>query len=239
MHNWDTTNYTEHEPIDLSEVVKQNFRKSSDASFNILDVVTKIHKGIVAHGNISTDDLVYADRLYPRLMAETLLLSRTTTQHWPFRNHPNQQFLDLVLEKLLGQWVRSNVTDQREYMRNLLLAIQHEKCINGMLCRLNLHIVAQPTRGKIEITTSRFKAVHVERLERDAATGNAKELITKFLRSQKFNIVGIDAVYQQLSDIDRYYSIEKTLLSWIGFTIVRALAENQSDIRVLSIIKQP
>lgn len=174
---------------------------------------------IKEHGvPIDPSILKFAGELYPTDAAVVLALSRT--KHWTSQ-------IDKFLEVFLAGWLANNITTPEEYLKNLIETLHKEDCIEDMYAKLNLIAIVNPA-DSISIRTQN-KTLKVQTADAQKGQQNLRQ----FLINQGKFTANIDTLYNILKHTSRTYTIEQSLLSWIGHLIIRTVAEKLgSDARL-------
>lgn len=215
-------------PISLSLLAKRiksgRFREDFTAA-DYRNALTHIRIALSEVGGplVAFGDYKYADKLYPRDALTVLALSRT--RFWPGFD------TDAVLETMLSQWLQQVIENYTIFARRLFEAAHERDCLDGIFLRLNHDIIIQPEVTRISIAT-KFGAVTQEREpRRQVLTGEARERVKRFLQQQRKFTGEINIVYEGLSRIYRQYDLEQSLISWMGYLVMRAIAQG-SDMQV-------
>lgn len=198
-----------------------------------------IHKAMYKHGNITINDCKYLDKFYPTLAMQALILSRTK-QGLPID-------IDAFLEAVLVEWLSKCMDKPDEYVSDLLEAIENEKCMSGTLLRLNLNAIAEPKYDNITIDTSfqentdihpRWKQPKtqpirlVQQPRKEVFTGKLRKQMRQFLKDQQAFTSDIDVIYNGLKRNHETYTYEQSLLSWMGYLVIRTIAEKSDNIKI-------
>jgi len=174
--------------------------------------VRVIKNAVTQHGNIYIDQSHYPNigKLYPREAVEAMLLAQT--KHWPGYK------LDDVLESIMYKFVKEH-PDPQKFAHDLGEAIRDTECMDGVLLRLNLQTIANPSVESISIKT-KFGTVTQSRIPRRTAfVGDLREKMRYWLQQQGAFTPHIEVVYRGLNRIDKQYSEEQKLLSWMGYLV--------------------
>lgn len=171
-------------------------------------------------GELEFADCKYADKLYPRSALSILALSRTN--NWPYEIN-----IDKYLEIMLVEWSRNNINDPQTYVSELLAAINDRECINGILTRLNYHILVQDEDDEIIIRGIGIK----KPVKQQNFNVDLKRKIAAFLKSQNNFTNKMSEVYKALSDNHGLYDHEQALMSWMGYLIIKTIAQNTESFR--------
>jgi hypothetical protein len=165
----------------------------------------------------------YVDILYPERAAEILQLSRT--RYWPGYE------VDAVLEACLTKWIKENVGDLDEYARILYEAIIELECTDGLFLRLNHDVVAQPDTSTIRVSTTQGSVeVGSGQPRRQVLMGRARQHMKVLLQREGQYASSLDVIYNGLKRIHDSHTIEQSLLSWMGYLVVRSIAENHQPV---------
>ena len=163
-------------------------------------------------------ELQYANILYPLDAAKIILLSWTGKI---------SEDIDETIEKLFKEWYVKNGLKEDEYTKELWTAIQHLDCKLGVQYRLNVDALTQLIPQRTEIST-KFGRIRCEsnlhKTEKKPLSKEAKHKI-RALFSKDF-ISNINVLYNHIGGIKSNYTIEQTILSWIGYIVVRTIAEH-------------
>lgn len=177
----------------------------------------------IGYGHLMMSEAQYEDTLYPRQAALILTLSRT--RYWPGFE------VDAILEACLSQWIKENVENLDDYARQLYEAILELDCIDGLFLRLNHDVVAQPDTSTIRVSTSHGSVeVGSSQPRRQVLLGKARQHMKTLLQREGQYMGSLDHVYAGLKNIHDSHNIEQALLSWMGYLIVRSLAENHQPV---------
>jgi hypothetical protein len=144
----------------------------------------------------------HAGSLYPAEALEVLAESR---------DEPEVP-IDGTMERLLGSWIASHITDYPAYVQDLFAAINKLKCLPGVYLRLNLACLAQPTmrpQGGISFDGP------------EIFVGKRRRQVRRFLMEQRLFSPHIQQVYDGLREAHNSYSLEQALLGWMGYLIVK------------------
>lgn len=171
-------------------------------------------------GELEFVDCKYADKLYPRLALSILALSRTN--NWPYDIN-----IDKYLEAMLVEWSHNNINDPQTYVSDLLSAIDHRQCINGILTRLNYHVLVQDEDDEIVIRGIEIK----KPIKQQNFNSDLKRKIAIFLKSQNNFTNKISEVYKTLSNNHESYDHEQALMSWMGYLIIKTIAQNTDSFK--------
>lgn len=213
---------------DRSKFIFSNFKSNVVQEKLTPEQLDRIRRAIdnakAQHGSIHADkrDFRYMGEVYPAEAAEALLLSGTN--HWTGAN------LDDALEGILLIWLKDKDPDDiQEYVEALANAIEELKCMEGVYLRLNLNTIAQAAPDSIRIRTH-FGEISQTKLPRKGVfAGELREKMKFFLAKQGKFAGNLNTVYSGLARIGQEYSPEQTLLSWMGYVVVRAMAENSKS----------
>ena len=180
-----------------------------------------INNAKAQHGAIRTDKINfrYMDKIYSTEAAEALLLSGTS--YWPGAD------LDDILEGMLLLWLKNKNPDHiREYVAALSEAINESNCMEGIYLRLNLNTVTHPLPDSIRIHTHFGTVSQTKPPHKSAFTGELRNKMKSFLHREGQYIGNLNTIYDGLARIKQEYTLEQTLLSWMGYIVVRAMVEN-------------
>ena len=180
-----------------------------------------INNAKAQHGAIRADKINfrYIDKIYSTEAAEALLLSGTS--YWPGTD------LDDILEGILLLWLKNKNPDHiREYVATLSDAINESNCMEGIYLRLNLNTVTHPLPDSIRIHTHFGIVSQTKPPHKSAFTGELRNKMKSFLHREGQYIGSLNIIYDGLARIKQEYTLEQTLLSWIGYIVVRAMVEN-------------
>lgn len=124
-------------------------------------------------------------------------------------------------------------------------AIDARDCMDGVFLRLNLNAIAKPENNQITIISGQTvnhkwmtqqrptKEVTITRTpKKDAFVGQLRDKIKQFLQSQNRYTSSIDAVYSGLHKSHISFDFEQALLGWMGYLILRTIAEKADGIRM-------
>jgi len=154
----------------------------------------------------------YINILYPKEAIDILCLSRS--DKWPINGPP-----DPILEKVLTLWLRDRI-DPNQYSIQLFEAIKKLDCLDGVYLRLNFDIITQPTATYIKVdgvTKNKSKTQF---------SGETRIRIKQFLKQDGKYLSHIDDVYNGLRRIHEQYDLEQSLLAWMAYLVIKAVAEN-------------
>jgi len=170
----------------------------------------------------------HCNELYPIEAASILQLSRT--KWWPGFD------VDAVLEACMTEWLQRKVQGAHEddyiatFSKLLLNALEELKCLEGVYLRLNHDVVAQPDLSSVRIVTPVGTVTHRTEPRRNVLMGAVRERVRTLLQSQNAYANQLDVIYNGLQRIHQTYNLEQSLLSWMGYLIVRSVAANQQPI---------
>jgi hypothetical protein len=166
----------------------------------------------------TSEEYHYTNILYPADALTILAFSRSI--HWPTSLQP-----DFVLETLLLNWLRTiSITN---YTKDLFEAMQKLKCEDGMFLRLNFDTIAQPDMTSIKIYNTEIKTEQ-NKPKSTAFTGELRRNMRQFLIDYGRFTTNIDTLYTGLETIHYQYNLEQSLLSWMGYIIVKGLIKNNN-----------
>jgi hypothetical protein len=203
-----------------SSVTKERLSPAQAATY-----IKEIKNAVIQHGNIHIDESHFPNIgiLYPREAVEAILLART--KYWPGYK------LDEVLESIMYKFFMEH-PDVQEFVHGLGEEIEKTKSLKGVLLRLNLQAIAPSATESISIKT-KFGTIKQTKIPRHTAfVGEIREKMQSWLQQQKAFNPNIRAVYHNLEQLDKEYSDEQKLLSWLGYIVTRAMAENAKQIKI-------
>ena len=163
-------------------------------------------------------ELQYANTLYPLDAARIILLSWTGKI---------SEDIDETIEVLFKEWYVKNNLKEDEYTKELWTAIQHLDCKLGVQYRLNVDAITQLVPQKVHINTKfgRIKCEsNLHKTEKKPLSKEAKCKIRALFSKDFINDINI--LYNHIGGLRSNYTIEQTILSWIGYIVVRTIAEH-------------
>lgn len=153
---------------------------------------------------------VYINELYPKFAIETLILSRFD-QKWPVWTTIDN-VLYHIMDCWIREWISNNKTTAQEYIQVLSCAIKSLNCEEGMYIKLNMDLLST--------------SMSIQYKDRIIAPRNINTENKKLLKDalQKLNqyYTNVDKLYQKAKQIHDEYTIEQSLISWIGFITTKA-----------------
>jgi|19_taG_2_1085344.scaffolds.fasta_scaffold00118_15 hypothetical protein len=223
-------------PIDRNHLAMQmgsNTRREAFTRDDFEDAMVHINLALHEHP-IVLPGLKYANELYPIEATTILQLSRTS--HWPGYEP------DVVLEKCLTIWLERKIDDPNIYSVSLLRALEELDCLEGVYLRLNFDAVAQPEISSVRITTPLGTTTQKREPRKSVLMGAARKRIREFLKGQQKYSANLNPIYSGLQRIYQTYDLEQSLLSWMGYLVVRSVANTSQPViagNQLLIAQQP
>lgn len=226
------------------ETMRSHTYKESYAKNDYLRDKQLVDAALYEHGNIVADknNHKHIDKFYPEYAMRALILSRT--QYWPDCD------IDAFLEAVLTEWLSKHLDDPEEYVYELFEAIEKEKCMSGTFLRLNLNVVAQPGADNITISAGQTARIHphwhvdnrpkqpvqqvriTKEPRKDVFTGNLRRKVKQFLQQQNKFTGNINVIYNGLKRNHDTFTHEQSLLGWMGYLVLRAIAERSDGIKM-------
>lgn len=211
---------TEYVPIDRNHLAMQigsTTRREQFTRADYYNALPTIQEALKKSSSF-VPQTKYAGILYPEEAVAMLQLSRS--RHWPGYSP------DGVLEYCLVEWMSKIEQSPEEYAQNLFNALHELDCLEGVYLRLNHDVIALMDMSTIRITTPIGSTVHKKRPRRDVLIGETRKRVKTFLQKEGKFAGHIDVVYSGLQRVHATYDLEQSLLSWMGYIIVRTIAEN-------------
>lgn len=165
----------------------------------------------------------YSDILYPRGALSLLALSRT--DEWPLFEP-----IDGLLSWFLLHWLDHNVVSPQSYARQLFGVLDDLDITDGAFLRLNLEILRPDAADEITVLGRAVKQTSLRHSMPPAAKARAK----RFLHQQEAFLLEIDEVQAKLA-ARTGEPLEHTILSWLGYLVLRATAERLAEQRLTSV----
>lgn len=209
----------------LSEQINQHMKSGKHREYfgeaELKQALAHISHALLKLGPIVDEtQFVYSGILYHPLAPSILELSRS--DYWTGHD------IDGVLEGLLKSWLKETKPNYDEFMKTLFEAIYNLECIQGVLLRLNFDAVSQPAHSRTIINT-RFGTITKESEPRhQVLLGTAREEAKRLLSNQKQFSRDLNHITNGLRSIHQTYTLEQTLISWMGYIILRAIIESTS-----------
>lgn len=216
-----TKNKTEYVPYQLSDHVFERFKSGRVQKRSAAELwyITSIVESLISDFYLPESDLTYTNILYPHDVAKILSMSKT--DKWP-----SNYDVDEIIEYIITKWIKKTVINPTEYLNKLWSAIKDTECEIGMMTRLNIDAISKVNIEKVMIITKRGTIVQEQINKKPTLTNEAKTYIKQLLNDQFIN--NIDILYNRIKSLHNSYTIEQTLLSWIGYIAVRTIISTAS-----------